>query len=97
MLTFEAELAWHWQKDFSLKAMENSVSQLLQPQGFLAVTDSPRSSQEAFMCVCTPLFLRRAFGAGPAASQGSLSYVGSKGFHSNRTGEKNANPEVIFF
>lgn len=70
--------------------MENSVSQLLQPQGFLAVTDSPRSSQEGVMSVCTPLFLRRAFGAGSAAPQGSLSYVGSKGFHNNRNGEKNA-------
>lgn len=40
------------------------------------------------MCLQPP-FPQGAFGAGSAASQGLLSYVGSKGFHSNRTGEKN--------
>lgn len=74
------------EKDFSLKAMENSVSQLLQPQGFLAVADTATSSQEALMSVSALSF---SLGGLLGLVLQHLSCVGSNTFHNNRAGEKN--------
>lgn len=43
-----------------------------------------------------PPFPQEAFAAGSAASQGLLSYSGSKGFHNNRAGEKNVKYQKIY-